>query len=142
MTATLWESLPIRATFLHGVEDRLVRNGDNASSGQPRRTTQRVDAHLLAALRADGEWLAGYVRDVSATGLGILSPIQLFPRQRVDVWVPEQQPLRLTIRRCRRLDEKCYSCGGAFEKGAIAPGQLRRLLALSELDDAASNFSI
>ena len=58
--------------------------------------------------------LAGYTKDVSRIGMDVYTPIQLFPRQVVRVWLPEGKDYLTRITRCVRIGEKCYECGTQF----------------------------
>ena len=54
-----------------------------------------------------------YTKDVSRQGVGFLSPVQLMPKERVNLRLPVAE-LGLEITRCRRIDEGCFECGGRF----------------------------
>jgi len=57
--------------------------------------------------------LGVYTKDVSRHGVGFLSPVQLMPRERIQLFLPSAD-LSLQITRCRRVDRGCFECGGTF----------------------------
>jgi hypothetical protein len=63
------------------------------------------------------ETLGVYTTDLSRKGLGLLSPIQLFPMERVKLQLSDGRECQLEIVRCRRLDRDCYECGSRFVVG-------------------------
>lgn len=137
MTDELWETLPVRVQLPLSEADFLSGAAATGFAEYSRRSHRRTQARLRAAVQTSEKWYASYIRDVSSVGLGLVSPIQLFPKDRVDVWIPEEQPLELIIRRCRKLDRECFQCGGLFTRGAISPGQLQRLILRAESGDAS-----
>ena len=71
---------------------------------------------------------AVYVRDVSPKGIGLYSPVQVFPDERISLLMKGRGWFDLTLRRCRRVDRKCYDCGLIFADGAIPPWVYKRLI--------------
>ena len=54
--------------------------------------------------------LGVYTLDLSRQGIGILSPVPLLPKARVQIQLPKLK-LMMEIARCRRLDDGCFLCG-------------------------------
>ena len=54
-----------------------------------------------------------YTRDFSCAGIGLVSPIQLFPEERVRLVLPTFW-LQMRIIRARRLNPLCYDIGGTL----------------------------
>jgi hypothetical protein len=67
------------------------------------------------ALLTRGESLLGvYTKDVSRQGICLLSPLQLFPKERVELWLPNGSIYQLQVVRCRRECDHCFDCGTRF----------------------------
>jgi hypothetical protein len=62
--------------------------------------------------------LGVYTQDVSRQGIGFLSPVQLLPKQRVQMRVVGTNRLQLEVSRCRRVGECCFECGAKFIRSA------------------------
>ena len=69
-----------------------------------------------------------YTTNLSAMGLGFCSPVQLFPKQQVELYAANLENHTLIVRRCRRLQKDCYLCGATFTAGALPPGAFRQLI--------------
>ena len=89
-----------------------------SKSGQKRQVNPReFERHYLrcqAILRRDLEQHAIYMKDCSRAGMGLVSPVQLFPRERIQVWMNPQRSYSLEVTRCRRIRAHCYECGTIF----------------------------
>ena len=57
--------------------------------------------------------LGVYTKDVSRHGVGFLSPVQLMPKERIQLLLPSAD-LQLQVTRCRRVDQACFECGASF----------------------------
>src|SRR3972149_8402739 len=61
------------------------------------------------------EWTAGtYTKDVSRQGVGFLSPVQLLPKERIHLQLPNGTEFKLEVTRGRRIGEDCFDCGARF----------------------------
>lgn len=58
--------------------------------------------------------LAVYTKDISRQGICILSPVQLFPKQRARIRMPNGADYLLEVARCQRIDDHCFECGTKF----------------------------
>ena len=67
-----------------------------------------------AVLKRDEARLGVYTKDLSRQGLCFLSPVQLFPLERVTIEMPNEAEYHLELTRCRRIAESCYECGTKF----------------------------
>ena len=79
-----------------------------------RRAYQRFFLRHKAVLCRQETQLAVYTKDISRQGVGILTPIQLFPLEHVELQLPSGVQYRLEIARCRRIEVDCYECGTRF----------------------------
>ncbi|MEM9658386.1 MAG: PilZ domain-containing protein, partial [Planctomycetota bacterium] len=112
LTENVWEALPVRANLPCDEDSYLVAKRPGRGAVASRRAYRRVDARAKAVVNAEGQWLAIYVQDVSAAGVGFYSPVQLFPKQSAVLLISDFPKVELQIRRCRRLDAKCFFIGG------------------------------
>ena len=69
----------------------------------------------------------GWVRDVSLRGIRFLYHEQLYPGERIRLWVPEAE-LSGEVARTLRMGERCYEIGARLD-AAIPAKLLKRLLA-------------
>jgi hypothetical protein len=107
-----WERLPVRAPD-------PFEGGFDAARGNlypcEKRRFVRLRCEGRAILDRQSEHFAVYVVDLSRAGVGIISPVQLFPSELVELTTPERQ-LPLRIVRCTRLGPDCYHCGCRFQR--------------------------
>lgn len=67
------------------------------------------------ALLTSGEMSIGvYTKDISRQGICLLSPVQLYPKQRVELRLPNGSVYPLQVVRCRRDFDNCFECGTRF----------------------------
>jgi hypothetical protein len=52
-----------------------------------------------------------------------MSPVQLLPKERCRIRLPNTKEFQIEIVRCRRVDEGCYECGAMFVLGIPTPKQ-------------------
>jgi hypothetical protein len=79
-----------------------------------RRAVPRFYMRGKAVLQLEDRYLGVYTVDTSRRGIRFISPIQLLPKLRVVLWVPNVKELQVEIVRCQRFGERCYDCGGVF----------------------------
>jgi hypothetical protein len=92
---------------LEGDKRRFVRFHLRARGILECRTT------LPAIPRSSGRFLV-LVKNLSRSGIGFLHEAQLFPRERLKIWVEGRRWLPIEVARCRRLHDGCYEVGGRF----------------------------
>lgn len=61
--------------------------------------------------------LGVYTTDISRKGLGMISPVQLFPMERATLRLCDGTECPLEVARCRRIGAECYECGCRFVVG-------------------------
>jgi len=66
-----------------------------------------------AVLKRGDQVLGTYTKDVSRQGVGFYSPVQLLPKERVQLRLPTVE-LSLEVTRCRRIAKDCFECGARF----------------------------
>ena len=108
----LWQNMDSQAALPATPEDFFGKAGPKRSDEQ--RAYERHYLRCQAILRRECETHAIYMKDCSRTGMGLISPVQLFPRERVQLWMSQQSSYSLEVTRCRRIRPKCYECGTIF----------------------------
>lgn len=115
----VWTQIPLRAAVPS--KDYLEVTGPAPAHPNERRRFVRFRCRGRAILQKDAQFMAAYTADISRSGMGILSPIQLFPNERVQVSTVRQK-LSCVVVWCLRLGKDCYQCGCRFV-GAPTVGQ-------------------
>jgi len=110
-----WEQLPSRAELPCSWPEYAAGAGTVHTRPDSTRQFCRVALRSIAIAWVGDAAHAVYTKDVSKTGMGFYSPIQLLPRASVRIWVPGRSVLGLRVSRCKRLGERCFECGTQFE---------------------------
>jgi len=55
------------------------------------------------------------VTDISRSGIGMLCDEQLFPCEKMKLWIKGKTPLPIAIVRCRKIISQCFDTGAIFE---------------------------
>ena len=112
--AELWETSESKAALPVPAEEFFAASGPLLDRASCRRAHERYYLRCRAIIKKDSLTHAAYLQDISRMGMGLLSPVQLFPRQRIQLWMENQSSYQLEITRCRRLGPNCYACGTVF----------------------------
>ena len=110
--STIWDDLESKAALPTSVERFFSKSGQKTMS-----ELRSFDRHYLrcqAILQCEGESHAIYMKDCSRAGMGLVSPVQLFPRERIEIWMHGQRSYSLEVIRCRRIRTNSYECGTIF----------------------------
>ena len=132
--AQLIDAAPLR---LETPPERTVPRGTAAATPFPfeQRQSPRIEhrrrgamqvADPIPAIRRTATPDGILVRDVSRRGMRFLFDQQLFPGEKLRIWLPEAE-LRGDVMRCRRLGPRCYEVGVRLAD-ALAPALIRQLL--------------
>ncbi len=73
-----------------------------------------VGASLPAVMRATNQSVV-FTKDVSREGIAFYTDSQLFPRERMRIWLPGQTTQTIRVARCRKLHHGCFEVGARFE---------------------------
>jgi PilZ domain len=103
-------------------EEFLRCAGATPMTDDSRRSFHRFYFRGKALLDWRGESLGVYTTDLSRKGMGLLSPIQLFPKSRVQLQLGDSTKCQLEVVRCRRIGQECYECGTRFVIGVRLNG--------------------
>jgi hypothetical protein len=87
-----------------------------------RRAFPRIYMRGKAILQLDNRYLGVYTVDASRRGIRFICPVQLLPKLRVLLRIPNVKEFPIQIVRCLRFDECCYDCGAVF---VAEPGPIR-----------------
>jgi hypothetical protein len=109
-----WPTLDSKAALPANADAFFDRRGPMAVMENSQRRFHRYFSRTKALLQSDGVTHGIYIRDISRSGVGFISPVQLFPRQRVCVQLLGSRHLVLENVRCRRLAPRSYECGAMF----------------------------
>ena len=107
-----WEHLESKAVLPTSAEEFYKKSGAKAD-----RQIREFERHYLrcrSIFRYECQNHGAYMKDCSRAGMGFLSPIQLFPRDPIQLWISNQRNYSLEIIRCQRLMSNCYECGAIF----------------------------
>jgi hypothetical protein len=109
--------LPESWRFLFSEQKDLPVNLDD------RRQFARYRLRVVAALRylnnlphpirPDG-WFEIFAKDISQGGFSFLHSEQMYPQEQVELAIGEQYRYVGVVRRCRRVNHKCYVVGARF----------------------------
>ena len=110
----VWEQLDCRVELPDQWIEFFDKTGPVATRFGCRRRYIRWCLRRKAVLNRGDSQLGIYCKDVSREGLGLVCPVQLFPRERIQVWLPSGSNPELIVTRCIRIAERCYDCGTHF----------------------------
>ena len=110
----LWDQTEPKAALPAPPEEFFAPRGPVPDKLKSKRAHQRHYLRRQAILTYELAKYAVYLQDCSRMGMGLISPVQLFPRQRVQLWTDGQRSYRLEVTRCRRRAANCYECGTVF----------------------------
>jgi hypothetical protein len=130
LSERLWNSVESR-TALPEDEEYLGVTGPAGVMGESRRQYIRINMRETALLVRGDQCHAIYTKDASPKGVALLTPVQIYPQERVKLVLRDHPTMDLELRRCRRLAANCYECGTVFVDGVIPPGMYRQLIQTS-----------
>ncbi len=112
----LWDELESKAVLPTVPEDFFGKSGPKSSPKtiDEQRAFERHYLRCQAVIRYDSNTYGVYMKDCSRAGMGLVSPVQLFPCERIQLWMNPQRSYSLEVIRCRRLGVNCYECGTIF----------------------------
>ena len=114
LSENTWNILPSRANLPCCWKEYFSQTGATRMESFSQRRYHRFHLRGIAILIRGNTYHAVYTKDLSRMGLGFYAPIQLLPKERIKIWLPQGKILDLTSARCFRLDTACYECGCLF----------------------------
>ena len=73
-----------------------------------------AEASLPHVARQSGRHVV-FIKDVSRAGIAFYHEEQLYPRERMQLWLPGQELHIVRISRCRKVNDRCYEIGARFD---------------------------
>lgn len=124
----VWNSLPDKSQLPYDHEEFFSKSGAAPTSPDSRRQHIRIRARSHAILAHANKIYGIYTLDVSPNGVGLITPVQILPCERVELRSDKCDTLSLEVQRCRRLGPRSYECGCAFIKGPMNTIAYKQLL--------------
>ena len=110
-----WTAIPLRAALPEKLGDYFGRSGVMPSLPDSRRGYHRKYMRAKAVAQYQDKFLAVYLADISRSGLGFYSPIQIFPCEVMNMWLGREGHIQLVAKTCVRIGHACYRCGAQFK---------------------------
>lgn len=104
--------------------DYFEQRGEQAAFADDERNNQRLKVRTYGVMWFDQtlpfrprttDPVGIYTRDFSRKGAGFLSPIQLYPEERIRIVLPTFW-VQLKVARTRRITHRCYEVGTVLQK--------------------------
>lgn len=115
MIAEAWEAADMIVQLPESLGSRfLEKHGPMPLYHENKRGFHRHYMRGKAILKRGQSTLGTYTKDISRQGIGLLSPVQLLPLERIELMLPNGATLHLEVTRCRRIDKNCFDCGARF----------------------------
>jgi hypothetical protein len=127
LTERLWKSIGSRTKLPCDAEEYFAPVGIAGTAGESRRQYLRVFMRQPAVFFRGEQCHAIYTKDASPKGIALLTPVQIFPTERIKL-VMGKGAVELDLKRCRRVSEDCYECGTVFAEGVIPPAMYIQLI--------------
>jgi hypothetical protein len=112
-----WETAEPKTRLPKSFGAFFESNGPMPVHPESRRSYQRYYLRSNATLRMRDKVLGVYTTDASRKGIRFLAPMQLLPKERGRIRLPNTKAFQIEIVRCRRVDDCCYECGANFVLG-------------------------
>jgi hypothetical protein len=112
-----WESLQQKTRLPAQMEESFEQYGSTPVHPESRRAYHRFYVRGKAILRWQETLLAVYTADASRNGIRFLSPVEIRPKDRARIRLPNTKEFQIEVVRCHRIDEECYDCGAVFVIG-------------------------
>jgi len=109
------EKLPSQVQLPADWSDFFMLAGPVGHEYSEQRRHARMYLRGRALLERRGNYHTVYTTDISRSGLGFLHFEQLFPRERLRLWLPQGLSLAISSARCRRVQDKCFTCGARID---------------------------
>jgi hypothetical protein len=115
LTSESWEAADMTVQLPESLGQRFVdKHGPMPLYHENKRGYHRHYMRGKALLKRGQTTLGTYTKDISRQGIGLLSPVQLLPLERIELILPNGSKLHLEVTRCRRVDKNCFDCGARF----------------------------
>jgi hypothetical protein len=112
-----WEALEQKTRLPEAMKDSFEQFGSTPVHPDSRRAYHRFYVRGKAILRWQETLYGVYSADASRKGIRFLTPVEIQPKQRARIRLPNTKEFQIEIVRCHRIDEGCYDCGAVFVIG-------------------------
>jgi len=114
LIAELWDLTTHKVQLPESTANEFLEaNGPTPAYYDDHRAFLRFRLRTKAVLKRGDESLGAYLTDISRKGAGFLSPVQLMPKEIVQLTLATRK-VRVEVTRCRRIEKDCFECGGKF----------------------------
>ncbi len=111
----VWLALTSRTQLPESLQDYLQKNGGDVVTADCQRRYARTPLRRIAIARVGDQLHACYAKDLSRMGIGFYAPVNLLPKQALQLWLPSGKTVPLRVTRCRRMAAACYEIGTIFD---------------------------
>src|SRR5436309_720186 len=119
MMKLAWDKVESKPRLPDDMKDFFEQHGAMPPRPGCRRAYHRFYLRGKGILQREETYLGVFTADASRQGLRFLSPVQLFPKERCRIRLPNTKEFQIEIVRCRRIADACYECGAMFVLGSI-----------------------
>jgi hypothetical protein len=112
-----WDSLEQKTRLPAQMQATFEQYGATPVHRETRRAYHRFYVRGKAILRWRETLYAVYSADASRKGIRFLTPIEIQPKERARIRLPNTKEFQIEVVRCHRIDEECYDCGAVFVIG-------------------------
>jgi hypothetical protein len=109
-----WGEILSQAVLPVSEAEFFSKQGPTPLMPDSRRGFHRMYLRTSVVLQYENQFHAAYLLDISRSGVGLISPVQLLPSAPIELWLPDGRHMELQTKRCVRCAERCYQCGGEF----------------------------
>jgi hypothetical protein len=109
-----WGAVELKAHLPERLKQYFEPRGALPIHPDSRRAYSRFYLRSKAIVLRQDAVLGVYTVDASRKGIRFLSPVQLYPKERVRISLPKTKDFQIEIARCRRIEDFCYECGATF----------------------------
>ena len=114
LSEQLWQALESRTLLPESLQGHLQKHGDVVTANCQRRYARTPLNRIAIALVGDQRH-ACFAKDLSRMGIGFYSPVNLLPKQVLQLWLPSGKTVPLRVTRCWRMATACYEIGTIFD---------------------------
>jgi PilZ domain len=118
LTAILWDGLERKTRLPARMIDFFEPSGPTPIRPDNQRVYHRFYLRGKAFLFRKSDCLGIYTVDTSRQGIRLFAPVQLMPKERCQIRLPNGKNYQVRVVRCRRIGDGCYDCGAKFVLGS------------------------
>jgi hypothetical protein len=127
--SSLINSFPCHVELPSKLQDNLERTGHVMSDQEKRRRFPRFHCRgerkraglqyqsTLPALARDAAWHNVYLNNISRGGVSFFHSEPLYPREQMQMLLPNGKLVCIEVVYCRRMDRRCYDLGAQIVSG-------------------------